>query len=158
MNDSTPSKGQHTKPATFRFDTSNIKWKDFITEGCYYRILDVNVAAHSADMLVKFDPGSRCLLHRHVAATTTLVLEGSLYVFEQTTDGVVEKIKPAGSFSSGAENEIHIEGGGEDGVVVYFSLRGKDDRIYDFLNPDFSLRRAITVQDFAKDWEYWTKA
>jgi hypothetical protein len=28
---------------------------------------------------------------------------------------------------------------------------GKDDHIYDLLNPDFSLRQAITVQDFAKD-------
>ena len=142
----------------YRFDTRNIEWKDFLTEGCYYRILDVNVAARTADMLVRFDPGSRCLFHRHVAATTTLVLEGSLHVFEQSADGgVIEKIKPAGSFSSGAENEIHIEGGGDEGVVVYFSMRGKDEHVYDLLNPDFSLRRAITVQDFAKDWEYWSK-
>jgi len=158
MNDSAPTERHQANPANFRFDTKNIEWKDFLTEGCYYRILDVNVAAHTADMLVKFDPGSRCLFHRHVAATTTLVLEGSLHVFEQTANGAVEKIKPAGSFSSGAENEIHIEGGGDDGVVVYFSMRGKDDHIYDLLNPDFSLRRAITVQDFARDWEYWSKA
>jgi hypothetical protein len=158
MNDVTPAERQQTKPSSFRFDTSNIEWKDFLTEGCYYRILDVNIAARTADMLVKFDPGSRCLFHRHVAATTTLVLEGALHVFDQTANGVVEKVKLAGSFSSGAENEIHIEGGGDDGVVVYFSMRGKDDHIYDLLNPDFSLRRAITVQDFAKDWEYWSKA
>lgn len=156
MNSSTPTE-RKTNPANFRFDTGKIEWKDFLTEGCYYRILDVNVAARTADMLVKFDPGSRCLFHRHVATTTTLVLEGSLHVFEQTADGVVEKIKRAGSFSSGAENEIHIEGAGDDSVVVYFSMRGKDDHIYDLLNPDLSLRRAITVQDFARDWEYWSK-
>ena len=158
MKANAPAERQQIDAANFRFDTRNIKWKDFVTKGCYYRILDVNVAAHTVDMLVKFDPGCQCLYHRHVAATTTLVLEGSLHVFEQTTNGLVEKIKPAGSFSSGAENEIHIEGGGEDGAVAYFSLRGKDDRIYDLLNPDFSLRRAVTVQDFANDWEYWTKA
>jgi hypothetical protein len=61
-------------PPSFRFDTTNIPWKDFLTDGCYYRILDVNVEAHTADMLVKFDPGARCLFHRHVAATTTLVI------------------------------------------------------------------------------------
>lgn len=158
MNSTTPADLQATKPAGFRFDSSKIEWKDFLTEGCYYRILDVNVPAHTTDMLVKFDPAGRCLFHRHVAATTTLVLEGSLHVFDQTANGVVEKIKPAGSFSSGAENEIHIEGGGDDGAVVYFSMRGTDDHIYDLLNTDFSLRRAITVQDFAKDWEYWSKA
>jgi hypothetical protein len=53
----------------FRFDTSAIEWKNFLTEGCYYRILDVNVAARTAEMLVKFDPGARCLNHRHVATT-----------------------------------------------------------------------------------------
>jgi len=158
MNSSTPAKRQQSNATSFRFETSKIEWKDFLTEGCFYRILDVNIATHTADMLVKFDPGSRCLFHRHVAATTTLVLEGSLHIFEQTASGVVEKIKPAGSFSSGAENEIHIEGGGNDGVLVYFSMRGNDDHIYDLLNLDFSLRRAITVQDFAKDWEYWSKA
>lgn len=158
MNTNTPATAQDTNPTSFRFDTSNIKWKDFVTEGCYYRILNVDVAARTADMLVKFEPGSRCLYHRHVAATTSLVLEGSLHVFEQTANGVVEKVKPAGSFSSGAENEIHIEGGGDNGVVVYFSMRGSDDRIYDLLNSDLTLRRAITVQDFDKDWEYWGKA
>ena len=153
----TPTNQPTSTTAGFRFDTKNIEWKDFLTDGCYYRILDVNIPAHTADMLVKFDPGARCLFHRHVAATTTLVLEGTLHVFDQTANGVVEKVKPAGSFSSGAENEIHIEGGGDDGVVVYFSMRGSDDHIYDLLNTDFTLRRAITVQDFARDWEHWSK-
>jgi hypothetical protein len=58
MNGTTPTARQAND---FRFDTRNIEWKDFLTEGCYYRILDVNVAARTADMLVKFDPGSRCL-------------------------------------------------------------------------------------------------
>lgn len=158
MNETTPATPQHlTSAGGFRFATADIEWKDFLTEGCYYKILDVNPAAHTADIIVKFDPGARCLFHRHVAATTTLVLEGTLHVFDQTVNGVVEKIKPAGSFSSGAENEIHIEGGGDEGVVVYFSMRGTDDHIYDLLNTDFSLRKAITVQDFAKDWARWSK-
>ncbi|HLW70269.1 MAG TPA: hypothetical protein VKS22_06580 [Candidatus Binataceae bacterium] len=158
MSQTTPAESTPATPNRFRFDTGNIQWKDFLTEGCYYQILDVNVAAHTADIIVKFDPGARCLFHRHVAATTTLVLEGTLHVFDQTADGVVEKIKPAGFFSSGAENEIHIEGGGDEGVIVYFSMRGKDDHIYDLLNSDFSLRKAITVQDFAKDMARWSES
>ena len=98
MNESSTDR-QPANPPAFRFDTKHIEWKDFLTEGCYYRILDVNIPAHSADMLVKFEPGSRCLFHRHVAATTTLVLEGSLHIFDQTANGVVEKVKRAGSFS-----------------------------------------------------------
>jgi hypothetical protein len=43
MNDSTSAERAPSDPANFRFDTKNIEWKDFLTEGCYYRILDVNV-------------------------------------------------------------------------------------------------------------------
>ena len=98
---------------------------------------------------MKFRPWARYLF----AETTTLVLEGSLHVFDQTAGAVVERSNRQGSFSSGAENEIHIEGGGDDGVVVYFSMRSTDDHIYDLLNTNFSLRRAIT----ARDWEHWSK-
>jgi hypothetical protein len=63
-----------------RYDSSKVDWKDFLTAGCYYKILDVNVAAHAADIIVKFDPGAGRLFHRHVAATTTMVLEGTFHV------------------------------------------------------------------------------
>jgi len=157
MAGSTSETQSRTKSAAgnFRFDDSKVEWKDFLTEGCYYRILNVDVPSHSTDFLVKFEPGSRCLYHRHVAPTTSLVLEGTLHVLEQTPNGVVEKIKPAGTFSSGAENEIHIEGAEKDGAVIFFSLRGTDDHIYDLLNTDLTLRKAITVQDFDKDWAHW---
>jgi hypothetical protein len=149
-------------PATiapkFSFDTSNIEWKEFVTEGCYYRILDVNVPARTADMIVKFEPNARCLNHRHVARTMSFVLEGELHVLEKTADGKTRKtVKPAGTFSADATNEVHVEGGGAQGVVVYFSMRGDSDHIYDFVNDDMSLRRAITIQDFDRDFQNWSK-
>ena len=105
MENSKASNQEQPQAKNFRFDSSHIEWKDFLTDGTYYRILDVNIAAQTTDILVKFEPGARCLYHRHVAATTTLVLEGELHVFDQTAEGVVHKVKPAGSFSSGAEDE-----------------------------------------------------
>ena len=56
MSSTASAERQQTQPSNFRFDTSKIEWKDFLTEGCYYRILDVNIEAHTADMLVKFEP------------------------------------------------------------------------------------------------------
>jgi hypothetical protein len=151
---------QETPTATapkFHFDTSHVEWKNFVTEGCYYRILDVNVPARTADMLVRFEPNARCLNHRHVARTMSFVLEGELHVIEKTADGRTrESIKPAGMFSADATNEVHVEGGGERGVVVYFSMRGDTDRIYDFVNDDLSLRRAVTIQDFDRDFRNWS--
>ena len=77
------SKNPETPAVKFRFDTTNVEWKNFVTDGCYYRILDVNVPARTADMLVKFEPGARCLNHRHVARTMSFVLEGDLHVIER---------------------------------------------------------------------------
>jgi hypothetical protein len=145
-----------TGTESFRFDTSNLDWKPFVTEGCFYRILDVNVSGRSAEMLVKFTPGGRCLYHRHVAAVKTLVLEGDLHLFEPTPEGEVHTVKPAGSFSTGAGGEVHIEGAEEKEVIVYFSMQSTTDVIYETLNPDLSLMRSITVQDFARDMQSWS--
>jgi hypothetical protein len=142
----------------FRFDTKDVDWKDFITAGCYYKLLDVNVGARTADMIVKFDPGARCMYHRHVAPCTSLVLEGELHIVDQTDSGEkLRVIKPAGTFTSGVEDDLHVEGGGEHGVIVYFSMRGSSDRIYDLLDCELNLKRAITIHDFAKDLAYWSR-
>lgn len=147
--------GAKSDTESFRFDTSNTDWKPFVTDGCFYRILDVNVPARTAEMLVKFEPHGRCLYHRHAAAVKTLVLEGDLHLYEPTPTGEVHSVKPAGSFSTGAGGEIHIEGAEEKAVIVYFSMESKTDVIYELLDKDLNLKRAITVQDFADDWKNW---
>jgi hypothetical protein len=142
----------------FRFDTREVDWKNFITTGCYYKLLDVNVTARTADMLVKFEPGARCMYHRHVAPATSLVLEGELHIVDQTEAGEKLRIvKPAGTFTSGVEDDMHVEGGGENGVIVYFFMRGTSDRIYDLLDSELNLKRAITIHDFAKDLQHWVR-
>lgn len=141
----------------FHFDTSGIDWRPFITDGCFYKLLDVNIEARTADMLVKFEPNAQCLYHRHVAQCASLVLEGDHVVIEPERAGGAVKTKPAGTFASGTAGEVHIEGGGPNGVVIYFSMRGTSDAIYDLLNPDLTLMKAITIQDFAKDLKYWSR-
>ena len=140
----------------FRFDTSTVEWGDFFTDGTFYRILNVDPAAGTADMIVKFEPNSQCMYHRHAATTQTLVLQGELRVREQIDGTEVIKVKPAGSFSVGGEGEIHIEGSGDEEAVIFFGMRTDTDVIYELLNEDLSLRRAVTVADFDRDWrERW---
>ena len=151
----TVANGRST-PTAFAFDTSTVDWAPFITDGCYYKLLNVDVDARQADMIVKFAPNSECLYHRHAATTTTLVLAGELRVREQTAQGEVLKVKSAGSYSIGGEGEIHIEGSGDEEAVIYFSMRTDTDIIYELLNTDLTLRRSITVADFDRDWrEKW---
>jgi hypothetical protein len=65
-------------------------------------------------------------------------------------------VKPAGSYSIGGEGEVHIEGSGDEPAIIFFSMRTDTDVIYELLNPDLSLRKAITVADFDLDWrEKW---
>jgi len=141
---------------TFKFDPEDMQWEKFITDGAFYKLLNVDVDAGQADMLVKFEPHSECLYHRHAAVVSTLVLQGELRVREQTPDGEVVKVKPAGSYSYGGVGEVHIEGAGDEAAIIYFGMRTDGDVIYELLNPDLSLRKAITVADFDRDWrEKW---
>ena len=142
----------------FRFDTRDVDWKKFITNGCCYKLLAVDEAKQTADMIVKFEAGARCIYHRHVAPATSLVLEGDLHVIAKTDDGeTLRSVKPAGMFTTGVEDDVHVEAGGENGVIVYFSLRGSSNHVYDLLDTDLNLKRAITLQDSAKDLAYWER-
>jgi len=136
----------------FKFDLENVEWHEFMTPGTFYRILHVDVAARQADMLVKFEADSQCMYHRHACCTSTLVLEGELCVHEQVDGGEVIKVKPAGNYSMGGEGEVHIEGSGTERAIIYFGMSSDTDVIYEFLNDDLSLRRAVTVADFERDW------
>lgn len=139
--------------AAFRYDDSGIEWRDFITEGCYYKLLNVDLAARQADMLIRFDANSQCMYHRHASTTTSLVLAGELHIREQTAEGEVVKVKPAGTYSTGGEGEVHIEGSGDTAAIIFFSMRTSGEVIYELLNPDLTLRRAVTVADFYRDWQ-----
>src|SRR5687767_8172543 len=108
------------RPQSFHFDAEDIDWKPFVTEGCFYRILDVNVPERSAEMVVKFTPGGRCAWHRHAAKVKTLVLQGDLHLFEPGPNGEVRTVKPPGSFSTSPGGEVHIEGSEQGDVIVYF--------------------------------------
>ena len=48
------------------------------------------------------------------------------------------------------------EGAEEKEVIVYFSMQSTTDVVYETLNPDLSLMRSITVQDFARDLQSWS--
>ena len=140
----------------FRYDSANIDWSDFFTPGTFYRILNVDLEAGTADMLVKFEANSQCMYHRHAATTQTLVLQGELRVREQVDGREVIKIKPAGSYAVGGFGEVHIEGSGDEEAIIFFGMRTDTEVIYELLNEDLSVRRPVTVADFDHDWrERW---
>ena len=58
-------------------------WKPFGRyEGFDYKILDVDVARRTVDMLFRLEPDGVCFYHRHRSAVLALVLEGEHHIEE----------------------------------------------------------------------------
>ncbi|MDP6875449.1 MAG: hypothetical protein QF521_18150, partial [Alphaproteobacteria bacterium] len=88
----------------FRFDTSKIEWTHFEGSPRFDYPIDYAVAVLGAqqdigaiDLLIKWGPNAYCHYHRHLAATTTLVLEGEQNLYEVSDTGeTIHKVRKAG--------------------------------------------------------------
>lgn len=129
------------------FDESGIRWcklGDF--EHLLYSILDINEELKIIDVLFKFSAHQQIVLHRHKVHNNTFVLQGEHRLYE--ADGRLKEIRPTGSYTvSPPSDEPHREGGGDEDVIVLFSIRGSDGVLYEILNDDLSLAATLSMQD-----------
>ncbi len=136
----------------FDFTEADIEWRRFRDlEGVYYHLLGVDVEHQTVDWLMKFDPGRTGVIHRHTGPTKTFVLSGEHHVFRPDGEGGtdIEK-RTAGVRAPSHGDDVHNEGGGADGAVIYLSMTGKDGTVYDILDDEFNLERAISIDDFKR--------
>jgi quercetin dioxygenase-like cupin family protein len=128
------------------FDDSNIKWNrlgDF--EHLHYSILAIDEKNHIADVLFKFAANEKIVLHRHKAHNNTFVAQGEHRLYKP--DGTLKEVRPVGSMtSSPPDTEPHQEGGGDQDVIIAFSIRG-DGVLYELLDDDQNLIGTISFQD-----------
>jgi hypothetical protein len=107
-------------------------------------------------MLFRFAPDGVCFYHRHRSAVLAFVLEGEHHIEEIDDKGTrVQKVRRAGELAYSVDGHPHIEGGGAQGGVIYFSFRGSDDHIYDILDDDLNLVREVSIHDFRKAYDQW---
>lgn len=147
------------------FDPAKHKWR--IVEGepgdpyrihHYYTILGYNAGAGTMDMVVRWDgDGGHCHIHRHMATTSVLVLEGEQVLFDYDENGNLAKeprIRRAGDYglSVGAETP-HLERGGPEGGLVYFGTHSDDGVLYEILDENLNLLMPITIGTLAADFE-----
>jgi hypothetical protein len=141
----------------FNYDTSHIEWTHL--EGgpeVDYRI-DYDVAVLGSqpelgrlDLLVKFAPNSYCHFHRHVAATTTLVLEGEQHIYETDAGGkTVHKVRKAGAYAQSAGGDVHRECGGPEGAVVFFAMHSPNGRVFDLLDEEGHTLVSTTIEEMS---------
>jgi quercetin dioxygenase-like cupin family protein len=132
---------------SYNFDDRNIHWNklgDF--EHLVYSILDIDEKNKITDVLFKFAANQQIVLHRHMAHNNTFVIQGEHRLYE--TNGEIKEIRPIGSYtSSPPSDEPHREGGGDQDVVVFFSIRGNDGILYEVLDNDLNLLATISMQD-----------
>ena len=135
-------------PTSYHFDDRNIRWHKFGDfTGLVVAMFDVDEKKNLVDFIVKFEPNSRIFCHRHLAHTHTFVVEGEHRLYE--ADGkTVKEVRPTGSYTSSPPGDVHREGGGSDDCIVFYSVRGKDDRLFDVLDDELNVTATLRTQDF----------
>ena len=145
-----------SEAVSYQFDDSNITWLPFGNyKGLAYTILDVDVERRTADVMFRFDPDTSCFYHRHVAASSAIVVAGEHRVFEvdEATGEETLSVKPVGTFTRKEGGDVHIEGGGPEGCTVFMHMEAETDRMYDVLEDDLSLKMSVDVHQFKKVWD-----
>lgn len=131
----------------YRFDDRNMKWYalgDF--EHFEVFIFAVDEANNIADFIIKFEPNEKIFLHRHLALTNTFVVDGEHVIYE--ADGKVREVRPVGRYTSSKPGDAHKEGGGVNGCVLHYSVRGETDALFDVLDDDFKVQATLRTSDF----------
>lgn len=130
------------------FDDRNIQWQTLANfEHLQYSILDIDENNKIIDVLFKFAAQQQIVLHRHKVLNKTFVIQGEHRLYE--ADGRLKESRAVGSYtSSQPSDEPHREGGGDEDVVVLFSIRGSDGVFYEILDDELNVIGALAMQDF----------
>ena len=111
-------------------------------------ILSVDEQSGRIDFLSRWEPNCYCHYHRHVGETSVLVIEGEHHIVEQTDHQTVHKTRTPGFFVTNPGGDVHMEYGGPEGTLVFFSCQAVDGQLFDVLDADGNVLRTAKVEDF----------
>ena len=112
--------------------------------------------AGTIDLLIRFDAeGGHCQAHRLVTTTSVLVLAGEQHLDELRPDGTkVHKVRHAGTHHlTPGDPYPHLERGGPDGAVLFFSHHTSDGRLYEIVDLDGRVVHTVTLDSLVASWE-----
>lgn len=131
--------------------SGSIAWRPFPGfDGLHYWVVSVERAVDVVDMFMRFEPNAKCVPHRHVGPTRTLVIEGEHLLFEPDDDTQVTSSRTAGQLGVNTGDERHIEGGGNAGAVILLTMTAIDGVVYEILDDQLEVDRVITLDDFER--------
>ena len=123
------------------FNESNVSWEPLPgpdglpADHIEMSILNIDDQANIVDVLFKFEARAKIVMHRHTSVFNTFVVKGEHHIY--TPEGELTEVRPAGTYRCGQPSEEpHTEGGGNEDVVILFSLRPYDAEqpIYEILD------------------------
>jgi len=141
----------------FNFEQHNISWNTLGEfENFLYHILHIDDDNKIIDVLFKLSAHKPIFLHRHLALNMSLVIQGEHHLYD--VDGNLKEVRPTGSYTcSPASNEPHQECGGDDGVILLFSIRGGDAPLYEVLDENsHSVIATLGYQDIVNLYQSQT--
>lgn len=120
-------------------------------------VLGYDRDAGTIDLLIRFDDrGGHCQAHRHVTTTSVFVLEGEQHLEELRPDGTrVPKVRRAGEHHLTTGDPFpHLERGGPEGGVLFFSHHTTDGRLYEIVDLDGTVLHTVTLDSLIATWEH----
>ena len=72
--------------------------------------------------------------------------QGDHVIYEP--DGSVREVRPVGQYTFGTGRDAHDEGGGPNGCILYYSVRGETDALFDMLDANLNAVAALHTADF----------
>jgi len=132
-----------------QFDLSTLNWvrqQDFSDPArpvdTSTAVVGGDAAAGRIDFFSKWEPGTYCPLHRHLADTVSIVVQGEHYIEE--LDGSRRRRLPQ-HYACTPTDELHWEYGGPEGSIVFFSVTSKEGGVFELVHPDGRSLGTITV-------------
>jgi hypothetical protein len=123
----------------------------------HFQMLGWDREAHTIDFVLRFNAnGGHCQRHRHLSSTAVLIIEGEQHLTELHPDGsttAMKRIKGEYARSSGADTNPHMERGGPEGGVVFYSCQAADGRLFEFTDDEGNVISEVTFEQMVGAWE-----
>ncbi len=120
-----------------------------------YSLLGYDLEIGRLDMLLRYAPKKgHCRRHRHVASTSTLVLEGNQFLTQSQPDGSFRQIhRKRGDYAIAKADALpHSEHGGEHGGTVLLTMATKNGVLFEYFGEDPGDSWTVSIREYVESW------
>lgn len=128
-----------------------ISWGPFAgLEHLEVSITEIDKEREILDAIVRFPPNEVISMHKHCAQTNMFVIQGELRIYEPS--GELREVRPAGHYYRGRRDDVHTEGGGEEGAVVLYSVRGHGENdLFELMDENQNVQAVVGWKELSAD-------